>query len=221
MNPESKTTEIYDTTNTERASALIALGCDTVRHNPIRRIFSDGRPRNNRVGFGLHRGGECQYILRSESDQFDRRAGEIAQAYEFTNHPDRDPEAFDRLVADLRAKTRGTEAGQIVEQIIAELPLEIARYIRTAMEARRGLIDMINGKLPESRWFDSRAQFPSHGDPGLYYIDRAATRAYQWDGKAYAETTIIPEFARAKNSRGMTAIFAASMSPDLRDELLG
>jgi predicted Zn-dependent protease with MMP-like domain len=136
------TYEVYDTTSTELASALRAIGCDVVDEDPIRRIFSEEHPCNPSVSHGLKRGGQVQYRLKGESEEFDAKTFELARAYADS----KESKTLDETLATLRDKTRGTEAGQLVEEVIKELPQEIMRYIRLAFVYRRELIDLIATK---------------------------------------------------------------------------
>jgi hypothetical protein len=134
--------EVYDTTSTELASALRAIGCDVVDADPIRRIFSDEKPPNKSVTHGLKRGGQVQFRLKGDCEEFDAKTHELARAYADS----KETTTLDESLATLRDKTRGTEAGQLVEEVIKELPLEIMRYIRLAFIYRRELIDLIATK---------------------------------------------------------------------------
>lgn len=144
--------DIYDTTSTELAAALTALGYNLTgpeqadpitggvkKADPIRRIFTEKRPINRAVSHGLKRGGEVQYRMDSKSTEFDTPAGAVAFAY-ICPKPSL---VFDDLVKDLRKQTSGSEAGILIEQLIQEIPLEVARYIRGAMDNRRNLIGVI------------------------------------------------------------------------------
>lgn len=142
MKKTNITYEVYDTTSTELASALRAVGCDTVDEDPIRRIFSEDHPCNPSVSHGLKRGGQVQYRLKGESQEFDVKTYELAHAYADTKETD----TLDQTLSKLREATRGTEAGQLVEAVIKELPLEVMRYIRLAFVYRRELIDLIATK---------------------------------------------------------------------------
>ena len=142
MKKTNITYEVYDTTSTELAAALRAVGVDTINEDPIRRIFSEDHPCNPSVSHGLKRGGQVQYRLRGESQEFDAKTYELAHAYADTKETD----TLDQTLSKLREATRGTEAGQLVEQVIKELPLEVMRYIRLSFVYRRELIDLIATK---------------------------------------------------------------------------
>lgn len=135
---------VYDTTSTEMTAALMALGFDLVETDPIRRIFTENRPCNAAVTHGLQRGGEVQYRLETESDQFSTKVGLVAQAYcERESDAEKASLKFDAKVEELREKVKGTEAGIMLEHVISALPSEIARYVRLSMDTRRKLISEI------------------------------------------------------------------------------
>tara|TARA_R110000765_G_scaffold47794_4_gene98013 strand:+ start:2965 stop:3498 length:534 start_codon:yes stop_codon:yes gene_type:complete len=133
---------IYDTTNTEATAALLALGFPLINTDPIRRIFTEKRPANNQVSFGLKRGGEVEYRLEASSDQHDEKAGVVAQAY-WDKEAETHSEEFDEKLINLRKKLQGTEGGILFEEILREYPQEVARYIRVAFDQRRQLIKQV------------------------------------------------------------------------------
>lgn len=134
-----ESTSVYETSGTEMAAALMALGFDLADNDPLRRVFTPERPANESVTHGLKRGGKVFYRIKTESSEFANSAGECAEAYGAKSMS----ADFDARLMALRDKLAGTEAGQMLDALITELPLEIARYQRAAFENRRNLIDTL------------------------------------------------------------------------------
>jgi len=151
---------VYDTYSTELSAALRAIGCDLLDADPIRRIFDENHPANPSVSHGLKRGGRVQYRHKVESDQFDTKTADLAQVFtapfkEFDHASGQwktiPEDRFDSMLAALREKLKGTEAGGDLEAIIREFPREIMRYLAASFKARKENIKEIaeNSKIVE------------------------------------------------------------------------
>jgi hypothetical protein len=129
---------VHDTYSTEQASALLALGVDLVDEDPLRRIFSDKFPANQSVTHGLKRGGRVQYRLKEHSTTSKATSLELARTFCKETEEESD---FDNNIEKLKELTKGTEAGQIVEKILKDLPHEAIKYVRAAFKWRNVLIE--------------------------------------------------------------------------------
>jgi hypothetical protein len=142
---------VYDTFSTELSAALRAVGCDLIDRDPIRRVFDEGHPINPAVTHGLKRGGRVQYRHVPDSEEYGTPTAKLAQVYAEPNKTftgdgwiqNRPEDSFDFLMNALREKIKGSEAGILLEGIIAEYPKELMRHIRAAFEHRRENIGVV------------------------------------------------------------------------------
>jgi hypothetical protein len=152
MKQPIKTEITYDTTWTELAACLRALGFERVTEDPIRRIFTPTDPPNESMDpktaekyNGLQRGGVVEFRFEPQSTEFDAAViGKVAQAYAAPlDISAKESAKFDAMLMELREKLKGSEAGILFESILREYPCEIARYCRVDTENRRDFIKEI------------------------------------------------------------------------------